>query len=349
MNPQKTVLKKKVTKIFLAAVVGLIIWNSAATAQESLGSLMEQSGSEWIVGKWVGESPDGQKYAIEYKWELKPHVLSVHFKGFDFEYHGIIFFNASEEQVIQIGVDSRGGNGKGIWEAEYGKAIMKSEHAGEYGEVSRTGFVYSKVDANAMKCELYALDEYGTLGDEPEMTLEYKRQKQPTPKKIKKVESTKLTLRINCGAAEPYTDKAGNIWLADQGTEPGGKWGAVDGLTVDRGDLGITGTDAPKIYETERYSMEGYKFTVPNDKYTVRLHFAETYDGITAEGERVFSVTINDQTILKDFDPFKEAGGYQKPAVKTIEDVTVTNGQLVIGFTLNIQNPEINGIEILSE
>jgi hypothetical protein len=167
--------------------------------------------------------------------------------------------------------------------------------------------------------------------------------------KPKPVASPKLTLRINCGATEPYTDKAGNLWLADQSMETGRKWGAEDGLTVDRGDLGIKGTDAPKIYETERYSMEGYKFTVPNGKYTVRLHFAETYDGITAEGERVFSVSINGQTVLEDFDPFKEAGGYQKPVVKTIKDVDVTNGQLDIGFTMNIQNPEINGIEIMSE
>jgi len=184
MNPQsKTGLKRNVTKIFLAAVVGLIIWNSAASAQESLASLMEQSGCEWIVGKWAGESPDGQKYAIEYKWELKPHVLSVHFKGFDFEYHGIIFFKADEEQVVQIGVDSRGGNGKGIWDAEYGRATMKSVHAGEYGEVSRMGFVYSNVDANTMKLELYGLDEYGALDNDPGTTLEFKRQKQPAPKK----------------------------------------------------------------------------------------------------------------------------------------------------------------------
>jgi len=60
---------------------------------------------------------------------------------------------------------------------------MKSEHAGEYGEVSRMGFVYSNVDANTMKCELYGLDEYGALDDNPGTTLEYKRQKQPTPKK----------------------------------------------------------------------------------------------------------------------------------------------------------------------
>jgi len=184
MNPQRTTaLKKRVTKLFMAAVVGLIIFNSAASAQDTLGSLMEQTGCEFIVGKWAGETDDGQEFSMEYKWEIKPHILSVHFKGFGFEYHGIIFFKASEEQVVQIGVDSRGGNGKGTWEAEYGRAMFKSEHAGEYGEVSRMGFIYSKVDANTMKCELYSLDEYGTLGDEASMTLEYKRQKQPMPKK----------------------------------------------------------------------------------------------------------------------------------------------------------------------
>jgi hypothetical protein len=184
MNSQrKTVLKKKVTKIFLAALVGLIIWNSAASAQESLGALMEQSGSEFIVGNWGGESPDGQKFTMEYKWALKPHVLSVHFKGFDFEYHGIIFFKAAEEQVVQIGVDNNGSNAKGIWEAEYGKATLKSQQTREYGEVVRMGSVYSKVDAGTMKLELYGMDEYGSLDNDPGMTLELKRQKQPTPKK----------------------------------------------------------------------------------------------------------------------------------------------------------------------
>lgn len=184
MNPQRTtVLKKKVTKIFLAAVVGLIVWSSAASAQESLGSLMEQTGCDWLVGKWAGESPDGQKYAIEYKWELKPHLLSVHFKGFDIEYHGIIFYKTSEEQVVQIGVDNNGGNGKGTWLAENGKAVWRNEHPGEYGEISRMGFVYTKIDAQTMKTDVHGMDEYGELSDEPGGTLEYKRQKQPTPKK----------------------------------------------------------------------------------------------------------------------------------------------------------------------
>jgi len=166
---------------------------------------------------------------------------------------------------------------------------------------------------------------------------------------LSKTEAPKFVLRVNCAATEPYTDKAGSVWLLDQVMEEGKAWGFVDGMTIDRGDLGITGTDASKIYETERYSMSAYKFKLPNGKYTVRLHFAETYDGVTGDGQRVFSITINEKTVLENFDPYKEAGGFQKPVVKTIKTLTITNGELVIGFTSNIQNPEINGIEILSE
>lgn len=159
----------------------------------------------------------------------------------------------------------------------------------------------------------------------------------------------KFVLRVNCAATESYTDKAGNEWLPDQYMDSGKKWGAVDGMTVDRGDLAMAGTDAPKVYETERYSMDAYKFVVPNGRYTVRLHFAETYSGITDVGQRIFSVTVNGETALEDFDPYKEAGGFEKPVVRQIKGISVTNGELVVGFVANIQNPEINGVEILSE
>jgi hypothetical protein len=170
-----------------------------------------------------------------------------------------------------------------------------------------------------------------------------------TEAKSKTEAPSKFVLRVNCAATEPYTDKAGNLWQPDQVMEEGKTWGAVDGMTVDRGELGITGTDAPKIYETECYAMSAYKFKVPAGKYTVRLHFAETYSGIGGEGERVFSVTINGKTVLKDFDVYKEAGKPEKPIVKEFKGIAVTNGELVISFVSNIENPEINGIEILSE
>lgn len=159
----------------------------------------------------------------------------------------------------------------------------------------------------------------------------------------------KTALRVSCAAAGPYTDKADNVWLADQQFEQGKEWGAVDGMTVDRGDLSISGTNSPKVYQTERYSMSAYKFIVPNGRYTVRLHFAETFSGITGEKQRVFSVTVNDNVVLKDLDVYKEAGGANKPVVREFKGVTVTGKELVVGFVSNIQNPEINGIEILAE
>jgi enterochelin esterase-like enzyme len=158
----------------------------------------------------------------------------------------------------------------------------------------------------------------------------------------------KFVLRVDCGAFAPYKDKQGNIWAADQELGAGQTWGADDGMTLDREGVGITGTDLVRIYETERYSMGSYKFTVPNGKYTVRLHFAETFEGIEGPGQRVFSVTVPGQPVLKDLDIFK-AVGFLKPLVKEYKGVPVENGQLVIGFTPNIENPQICGIEILAE
>jgi hypothetical protein len=170
-----------------------------------------------------------------------------------------------------------------------------------------------------------------------------------TPKPAAPVAPDKgFSIRVNCGATQPFTDNQGRVWLADQEWAQGATWGADDGMTVDREGIGVTGTDMVRIYEFERYSMGSYKFTVPNGTYTVRLHFCETYDGITAAGQRVFSVSMGDQVVLKDLDLFKEVGSL-KPLVKEFKGVTVTNGQLVIGFTPNIENPQINGIEILGE
>ncbi|TKJ33684.1 MAG: hypothetical protein CEE38_20070 [Planctomycetes bacterium B3_Pla] len=179
MNKRRTTGLKK---LLLAIAAGLFIWTSAASAQDTLADLLQQTGCNWIIGKWVGETSDGQKYEIEYKWALKDHVVSVHFKGFNIEYHGIIFYKADAEEVVQIGVDNNGGNGKGTWVAENGKAVWRNEVPGEYGEVNRMGFVYTKIDAQTMKADVHGMDEYGELSEEPVGTLEYKRQK-TQPKK----------------------------------------------------------------------------------------------------------------------------------------------------------------------
>ena len=146
-------------------------------------------------------------------------------------------------------------------------------------------------------------------------------------------------IRIDAGASGSYTDSVGNVWLPDQGF--------ADGDTADRGDaLQITNTPDQAIYRTEHYGMTAFSQAVPNGKYTVKLHFAETYSEITGVGQRVFSVTVGGHE-LKDIDVWKAAGGAQTAYVETVNDVIVTDGKLDITFTTNIQSPEINGIEII--
>jgi hypothetical protein len=147
-------------------------------------------------------------------------------------------------------------------------------------------------------------------------------------------------IRIDAGSDTNYVDSEGNVWLADQGF--------ADGEVITRdADLPVANTKDPALYRTEHYDMTSFSENVPNGKYTVKLHFAETYEGITGPGDRVFSFNVGGQHEFKDFDIWVKAGGPQKAHEVTVDDVDVTDGKLVITFTANVQSPAINGIEII--
>jgi len=146
------------------------------------------------------------------------------------------------------------------------------------------------------------------------------------------------TIRIKAGATASYTDSSGNVWLPDQGF--------VDGDVVDRdNDVQIANTQDQALYRSERYGMSSFSYKLPNGKYIVKLHFAETYDDISGAGQRVFSFNVAGHE-FKDFDVWAKAGGAKRAYVETV-NVDITNGKLDITFTTNIQSPEINGIEII--
>ena len=91
--------------------------------------------------------------------------------------------------------------------------------------------------------------------------------------------------------------------------------------------------------------MSAFSVKVPNGKYTVKLYFCETFEGIEGPGQRVFSFSLGGHE-FKDFDVWVKAGGPRKPYIETVA-VEVTNGKLDINFTSNIENPQINAIEII--
>jgi nucleoid-associated protein YgaU len=144
-------------------------------------------------------------------------------------------------------------------------------------------------------------------------------------------------VRIKAGPGDAFKDAEGNPWLIEQGF--------ADGETAERPDLQVGNTRTPALYLSERYSMTAFSYPVPNGKYTVRLHFCETYEGITAPGERVFTFNVEGRE-FKDFDVFVKAGGSLRAYIETV-NVEVADGKLDITFTPQVENPEINGIEIL--
>ena len=151
--------------------------------------------------------------------------------------------------------------------------------------------------------------------------------------------ATSGTIRIKAGSSAPLTDSQGNVWQADQGFSGGD--------TIERPDLSITNTTEPVIYRSEHYSMDSFSTPLANGKYLVKLHFCETYEGITGPGQRVFIFNVQGHE-FKDFDVWVKAGGPFTAYVESVP-VEVTDGKLLITFTSNVENPQINGIEIIPQ
>lgn len=150
-------------------------------------------------------------------------------------------------------------------------------------------------------------------------------------------------IRINAGGRN-YTDKQGNLWIADRETTY-----FNTGLTF--GKLAnISGTDDDTLFQSERWDVFNgppltYEVPVPNGVYDVRLYFTEIFSKAQAPKKRVFDVFVEDELIYEDLDIFKEVGGYAALVKETI--AIVTDGVLTIRFKHKIRDPKICAIEIL--
>lgn len=160
-----------------------------------------------------------------------------------------------------------------------------------------------------------------------------------TPSVASRLPVAKTGIRIKAGASEAFKDSAGNVWSPDQGFSGGD--------SIERPDLSIGNTTEPGIYRAEHYSMDSFSCPLPNGKYLVKLHFCETYDGIDGPGQRVFSFNVQGRE-FKDFDVWVKAGGGLKAYVESVP-VEVKDGNFKITFTSTVENPQINGIEIIPQ
>jgi len=149
---------------------------------------------------------------------------------------------------------------------------------------------------------------------------------------------------INCGA-NAYTDNDGNEWSADQAYNAG-EFGYEGGQVYSIEDP-IGNTDSDPLFQSERYNMTAYRFDVPNGDYQVTLNFAEIY--YFSDGRRVFSVTLEDSTIINDLDIYQESGhDLALSYTFSTEELglSVTDNRLDIEFQNSIDVAKISAIKV---
>jgi len=117
----------------------------------------------------------------------------------------------------------------------------------------------------------------------------------------------------------------------------------------------VSGTQDPELFGAERFGH--FSYVIPVDKrgrYTVILHFAEFYYGPQLPGgggvgARVFHVFCNGQTLLRDFDIYKEAGSLRVVTKRFSGIAPSAQGKINLTFEPVVNNATVSGVEVLEE
>ena len=140
----------------------------------------------------------------------------------------------------------------------------------------------------------------------------------------------------------PQTDSKGQVWQPDNYFMNGQ-------LSNPRP---LADSPDPDLFGGERFGHFSYAIPVDvRDTYTVVLHFAEFYFTAAASGVngRLFKVMCNGQTLLDNFDIFKEAGSLHEVARTFRHLKPSAQGKLNLTFEPIVNNATVSGIEVLDE
>ncbi|WP_055445263.1 HYR domain-containing protein [Lacinutrix himadriensis] len=171
-------------------------------------------------------------------------------------------------------------------------------------------------------------------------------------------------VRINAGGPLISASDSGPDWEVNDvnGTYTGASYSVSSGSKYVISTLDYVTKDASiptyidqTTYETVMNSQRSisassipmiFSIPVPNGDYIVNFYVANLYNGTSNPEERLFSVDIENQRFLENFDP---SGTYGHRVAGMIQkNVLVLDGILEIEFFRILENPMVNAIEILA-
>ncbi len=171
--------------------------------------------------------------------------------------------------------------------------------------------------------------------------------------------STNVLYRVDTGGPTIPAIDGGPDWQGDT-SDPSpyrnsgsntSSWSPITNV-----DSTVPASTPSAIFNTERWDPGNdvgdngnlrWTFPVPaGDVVDVRLYFANRYGGTSQVGQRVFNVSIDGQSFLNNFDIVATAGDQ----TGTMKDKTLTSdGEVTIEFSHVVENPLIDGIEIVKQ
>ena len=158
------------------------------------------------------------------------------------------------------------------------------------------------------------------------------------------------------GAASNVLYRVDAAGPAFQASDGGPDWSTADGF-VNGGNVAGWGTTVPRdgtvpagtppdLFASERWAEQDWNFPVSAGRHvTVRLYFANQYDGTALAGQRVFNVLVDGTTVLPSFDIVAAAGN--KTGTMRAFSLTTDGDGIDIDLRAITENPLINGIEII--
>jgi len=177
---------------------------------------------------------------------------------------------------------------------------------------------------------------------------------------VEVLEDPEPLVRIRANGATIAATDDGPDWLSMGGANA--QSGSFQGINygVNTGNLSthnIGGRDASvpdyvpqSLFANERWDppaapeME-WTFDLPNGDYLVRLYMGNGFSGTSQPGQRVFDISIEGQLVQNDLD-LSATFGHQVGGMLEFP-VPLTDGTLNILFEHVVENPTVNGIEIL--
>lgn len=153
-------------------------------------------------------------------------------------------------------------------------------------------------------------------------------------------------LRISAGSTNSYLDRNGQVWGVDRFSS--------GGFVQFRSSERIFRTLDPDLYRRVRLGEFRYDIPLASGSYEMHLHFAETglSDFISAEssgeGQRVFRVSANNQTILDFFDVVADAAGANIADERVFRGISPSSdGRLHLSFSPLRGSAMVSAIELL--